>query len=362
LSQLLCLSRIWAPAFAAPGSDPSAASAKKKAKTVWFARDDEIAKSLRSHREWSATTKKVLESTRSFMIDIMDAVPSELSGDVANEVKLCKNRLYALKLVLGGKNDDDHNEESLTEASALVPNPVVAPALTTPAGSPPKKKDVNDTEGAAAAGVVEEGAEKGEAAPALPGAAAPAAAQVVNVIGIGVGADGADDRASTVGVFLKSASGDRLKAMRKYIAGFQSATPELGHAPPCRSYRSLVCFEEFDEYTCRIEKAQSREDLAAVQLSMKAFKGALTDLITVCKSSATRVNSTVESVKKKNEAEKASSADGSRKRGRPRKDAIVGELSFVESPAGVHLGLCLGRGPRRARRAPRGCSPSSAKH
>ncbi len=79
------------------------------------------------------------------------------------------------------------------------------------------------------------------------------------------------------------------QAIRKYIAGFADSAPQLGHAAPCRSYRSLVCFEDFSEYSNDISKAKSREDIVGVQNSMKAFKTAYTDLLGMCKSACSRL-------------------------------------------------------------------------
>ncbi len=68
---------------------------------MWFARDDEIAKALRAHREYLSTTRRTLEPCRDGLTEAIDSVPREQKDEVQNEIKLCRNRLYALKLALG---------------------------------------------------------------------------------------------------------------------------------------------------------------------------------------------------------------------------------------------------------------------
>jgi hypothetical protein len=66
------------------------------------------------------------------------------------------------------------------------------------------------------------------------------------------GQDRGEAAASTVTKFVIS-SGGHKKALSKYIASFGTVgdTPALGHAAPCRSYRSLVILDEFREYLPR---------------------------------------------------------------------------------------------------------------
>ncbi len=111
------------------GCSTTTASAKKKAK-IWFARDDEIAKALRAHREYLATTRKTLETCRDGLKEAIDSVPSEHKDEVKNEIKLCRNRMYALKLALGqqvakpkagsagASGDEDDEDEDGEEAKA----------------------------------------------------------------------------------------------------------------------------------------------------------------------------------------------------------------------------------------------------
>jgi hypothetical protein len=78
-----------------------------------FARDDEIAKALRVHREWMGTMGKTLEAAKANLQESLQMVPSAMVEDVKNEVKLCRNRMYALKLVLGESDKVDEDDEDL---------------------------------------------------------------------------------------------------------------------------------------------------------------------------------------------------------------------------------------------------------
>jgi hypothetical protein len=117
-----------------------------------------------------------------------------------------------------------------------------------------------------------------------------------------------------------------LRWSRQY--GFPKETsPELGHAAPCRSYRSLICFSEFKDFSATIEKAMSRDDIAAVNLAMKAFKAAYADLLSMCKASVNRLKTTLESMTKKADQEKV--AAGAAKRGRPKKTVAEAALALT---------------------------------
>jgi hypothetical protein len=117
----------------------------------------------------------------------------------------------------------------------------------------------------------------------------------------------------------------------RHIGSPKESRPELGHAPPCRSFRSLVVFSEFNWYTTQIEQAMSREDIAAANLAMKPFKAAYADLLSMCKASVSRLKTTVDSLTKKAADEKvaATAASSSRGRGRPKKTAAEGSLALT---------------------------------
>ena len=142
-----------------------------------------------------------------------------------------------------------------------------------------------------------------------------------------VGADEKHEVASTVRQFVKSA-GDFRKAMQKYIASFADAvtSSELGNAPPCRSYKSLIVLDQFRDCFPLIEAATSKDDIAQALAGLKAYKAAYIDLNAMCKAAANRLKNTVEAAKKKADAEKSNASSVGAKRGCPRKGetAVVG--------------------------------------
>ena len=122
---------------------------------------------------------------------------------------------------------------------------------------------------------------------------------------------------STVTKFVAD-SGGAKKALRRYIASFHSSIPaELGSAPPCRSYRSLICFCEFQDKLNDIEVAQTKEELAKITADMKPFKGALTDLQSMARAAVVRLNNAADDAKNELHKDKADPDDKS-KRGRPK--------------------------------------------
>lgn len=70
---------------------------------VWFDRDSIISAALRSHQTWMRPIRRDLEAVAVNTADVLEGVPNEVKDDVKNEIKLCQNRVYALKLVLGAK-------------------------------------------------------------------------------------------------------------------------------------------------------------------------------------------------------------------------------------------------------------------
>ncbi len=65
-----------------------------------FARDDEVAKALRTHNTWVSTMRNTLQTAIETMKTCIEAVPAEFQSETKNERTLCGNRMYALKLVL----------------------------------------------------------------------------------------------------------------------------------------------------------------------------------------------------------------------------------------------------------------------
>lgn len=132
----------------------------------------------------------------------------------------------------------------------------------------------------------------------------------------------AGDSASTGAGYVMKDGGDSKKALRKYMANFSLGKdrPDFGLAPPCRSYRALICLFEFDEYTGKLEVCDSRKELAAVQSSVRPFKSAYTDLLAMAKAAQTRLKNAVADTQKEMHKEKDNVSDARRRaRGRPSK-------------------------------------------
>ena len=96
---------------AAADQDTSTGASGKKPKT-WFDWDSAIADALRSHQTWLRKTKISLEDAVSTAQGVLDSVPFKMKEDVKNEARLCKNRVYALKLVLGTSTEDSVSEKA----------------------------------------------------------------------------------------------------------------------------------------------------------------------------------------------------------------------------------------------------------
>ncbi len=75
-------------------------------------------------RDWMQSTQKSLDALKTSMEESLSTIPKDFAGDVENERKLCRNRLYALKLVLGTRTADA--DDDLDEAGALQPAAVPA--------------------------------------------------------------------------------------------------------------------------------------------------------------------------------------------------------------------------------------------
>ena len=83
---------------------------------------------------------------------------------------------------------------------------------------------------------------------------------------------------------------DNKAALRKYIASFNTSDrAELGKSPPCRSYRSLIPFEEFNLIETRLTDVQSKEEIQSLKDEFKPFKQAIQDLLSMGKAAATRL-------------------------------------------------------------------------
>jgi hypothetical protein len=251
----------------------SASAKKKPKKETWFARDDEVTKALRTHREYITGTKKAFAAAKDSLIASLECVPTDMKDEVINEAKLCKNRLYAVRLILGEPDPSSPIDDKLAGAK--------------------DEQTHSPTEDL-----------------------------------LGDGDDNKSDKVSTVRRFV-TASGDFSQAMRLYIASFADAgsNPALGHAPPCRSYRSLQCLSELDSHIPLIEAATSKDAITVTAVHLKPVKLAYTDLLAMCKSAAARLKTTWETAQKKKNEEKDTTS--TQKRGRPKKD----DLKVVTAPA-----------------------------
>lgn len=67
----------------------------------WFDRDVQVGLALRAHQSYIRTTKKDLYGALELCKEALGKVTAVTAGEVKHEVKLCKNRTYAVKLVLG---------------------------------------------------------------------------------------------------------------------------------------------------------------------------------------------------------------------------------------------------------------------
>ena len=387
------------------GEAAAAGDAKKQKgaedkKKPWFDRDSQVAAALRAHQTWQKGMQRDLAAGIEAARDMIESVPTDYEDNVKNEMKLCKNRLYALRLVLGsgghgggkdgGASDDPWDMFESKWASRRVVEPpaeagggggapaaqpcaadaAAAPPADTAGGAPAAELPAETAGGAPATQVADAAAGEGAGAEQQNSAVAPTSAVPVvkkprwnrdrkdqtsaeETVAIAakepggndsgpskpdeeVGGDaGGCDSKSTVANFYQQTGGDGSKALKRYIASFSatSGKPELGSAPPCRSYRSLIVFSEFDTYSEKIEVCETKEALVAISNSMKPFKAAYTDLLSMSKAAVTRLKNAIDDAKK--DKAKGADAQGSsgpgKKRGRPKREARQAVLIMVEN-------------------------------
>ena len=128
-------------------------------------------------------------------------------------------------------------------------------------------------------------------------------------------------------------SGTEEKALAKYIAGFGTgSTPALGQAPPCRSYRNLVCLSHLKKTIPDLEACTRKEDVARVQGQIKVFKNAYADLITMTKSAVLRFTNALNEAQKAQVAGEALKKDAAgKRRGRQPAATLAPNVLFVDS-------------------------------
>ena len=86
------------------------------------------------------------------------------------------------------------------------------------------------------------------------------------------------------------------KALKVFIARFslqQGEADKIGSGPPCRSYRSLVCLDDLVNRESEFHSAQTKTDIDNVKLKLKPFKLAITDLLSMSKAAAKRLDSLI---------------------------------------------------------------------
>lgn len=107
--------------------------------------------------------------------------------------------------------------------------------------------------------------------------------------------------ASTVSKFVQRHASAK-QALLKYLAGFgNGGTHELGKAPPCRSYRSLLVLDEFMDVADKLKACNSKEELANLAAAEKVFKNAYTDLMAMARAAPTRLRGAIKSAQQKQE-------------------------------------------------------------
>ncbi len=79
------------------------------------------------------------------------------------------------------------------------------------------------------------------------------------------------------------------RSLKVFVAGFSSSKA----TPPCRSFRSLITLNEFDPYFAKLESASVEADLKSVAESVKPFKAALNDLLTMTRNASTALRNGV---------------------------------------------------------------------
>ena len=137
------------------------------------------------------------------------------------------------------------------------------------------------------------------------------------------------DSKSTVSNFVQAAGGSKKKALEQYIASFaskgtgkgkKSQGNQLGSAPPCRSFRSLITFEEFESrYSIsEIESMRSKQELITIVAKLKPFQEAYKDLLAMSKGAVVRLTN---AMKENAEQKQKTVSTAAKKRGRPAKTA-----------------------------------------
>ena len=216
----------------------------------------------------------------------------DIAEGVASEMKLLKNCLQAIRLVLAERSQAANPEAEQADAAEA--------AWTKLEGAEAAEKhDVQDG-GEQLKAADKQGSEQETAKLATSSTCEDKAAA-------------ASGAASTLHKFAQ-ASGSAHLALKRYIASFCEDAedgPQLGTQPPCRSYRSLWVFSELnDAEEAKIKQARTKEELAAIAAASKPFKSAYQDLLTMVKAAANRAKHAISSEQGAMEKKMGSAMDG----------------------------------------------------
>ncbi|CAE7479132.1 unnamed protein product, partial [Symbiodinium necroappetens] len=299
---------------------------EKKPKKAWFDRDASITSALKQHQTWVKATRASITSTIQQLQDSLGKVTADVEDEVRNEAKLAKNRLHALKLILGKPEDGEQPGGQFSDV-----------VVSADGDSKPDKESQKE------AGTTDQASQKEAADQAQPNAdqakeaekTSDAKEEATKETSEEAKPDPDVKAPSTVAKFVAD-NGGAQKALRKYIASFSTdGKKTLGGAPPCRSYQALIVISEFDDKATEIEEAETKEALVAIQNGMKIFKNAYADLLAMARAAKNRLESSITDVKR--QQQRAKDIENGQKaaatRGRPRKSAQQQNAAlFVDSP------------------------------
>ena len=356
---------------------------KQGIKKPWFNRDERILEALQKHKQWETAICTDLQTIKEVMENTKNTVTPEITPDVQAELRLLVNRWRAVKLVLATDTAANHIGSGTDATAAASAEAHKAPPVAAdPGASEAAAAAAAAVEtAAAAAGAAVAAAGSPEAPPATtevaatlsgakdaadaPGAIAATGDAPAAHVTAGPGASPQirkpppSEAPSTVNNYISIAGGVE-KALRKFIASFSDGgeKSELGSQPPCRSYRSLKCLQEFKEVERKLKGARSKEEIVGINNSFKPFKAALADLMTMSKAANNRCEKAIgDAIKglenKRKRHEDITESTRSKKRSKAAM-ASQGPLSFFDQ---MHA---LGLAAHRRKRDPNRSVPARA--
>ena len=310
----------------------SKAKGKAKAKSqVWAKRDEAITDALAAHKLWMKDTQASCRQQIAAMKEQLQAVGADIKGEVENEVRLLQSRYAALRLVSGdvgavqklqvessphrksGKPTVDDREEDKANDTAGAAEEK----------SEDKVEDKADVKGEDKVDGSKTGGDNMEVDSKQNDVAQEKGEEVERKEG------SQSNRSSATNLVMEEENCE--KALRKLIAKFSArptqitsltnAREALGNSPPCRLFRSLLTLNEFNAIEGEIMMCNAKPELTGVTSNWKVFKGALLDLLSMCKSGVKRLASAIETAKKVVAECKVAETDGQRKKKSPLPDA-----------------------------------------